>query len=155
VNKRTARLAANIPLIKNNLKPLSFIDVSAEDYVYSLLGIYEKNDVSLLRDLYKWAYQRSSERYSAFQQAMGEPNVFKLKYRSLIQNIVRTLVTGKVPRQELIEKISENISKAGLSKFDTVELRQVIENEIVNLHEGNIARFKIRPSEFEVWKKLR
>ena len=54
VNKRTARLVANIPFIKNNFKPLSFIDVNQNDYVMSLLGIYEKNDVSLLRDLYVW-----------------------------------------------------------------------------------------------------
>ena len=44
VNKRTARLVANIPLIKRNLKPLSFIDVRQKDYVISLLGVHEKND---------------------------------------------------------------------------------------------------------------
>src|SRR6202035_367630 len=49
VNKRTARLVANIPLIKKNLKPLSFTDVDREVYVKSLLGVYEKIDVGLLR----------------------------------------------------------------------------------------------------------
>lgn len=32
VNKRVSRLTANIPLIKNNLSPLSFIDVPKNDY---------------------------------------------------------------------------------------------------------------------------
>ena len=52
VNKRTARLVANIPLIKANLKPLSFTDVDQAAYVSALLGFYEKNDVSLIRYLY-------------------------------------------------------------------------------------------------------
>jgi hypothetical protein len=33
VNKRTSRLAANIPLIRRNLCPLYFIDVSQQAYV--------------------------------------------------------------------------------------------------------------------------
>lgn len=52
VNKRTARMVANIPLIKCNLKPLSFTDVNQEDYVMSLLGVYEKNNINILHDLY-------------------------------------------------------------------------------------------------------
>ena len=79
VNKRTARLVANIPLIQKNLKPLSFTDVPQEAYVKALLGIYEKTEVSLFRDLFIWAYQRSCQQYSAIQQSMGEPNLLKLK----------------------------------------------------------------------------
>ena len=41
VNKRTARLGANIPLIKNKLCPLSFIDVPERDYIEGYLGVYE------------------------------------------------------------------------------------------------------------------
>ena len=37
VNKRTSRLAANIPLIKKNLFPLSFIDFNEKDYINGLL----------------------------------------------------------------------------------------------------------------------
>jgi len=33
VNKRVSRLSANIPLIQNNLCPLSFIDVPNKDYI--------------------------------------------------------------------------------------------------------------------------
>jgi Fic family protein len=35
VNKRTARIVANIPLIKKNLRPLSFVDVDQGAYVVS------------------------------------------------------------------------------------------------------------------------
>ncbi len=43
VNKRVSRLAANIPFIRHNLCPLSFIDVPQQAYVDAMLGAYELN----------------------------------------------------------------------------------------------------------------
>ncbi len=43
VNKRVSRLGANIPLISNNLCPLSFIDVPEQAYIDGTLGVYECN----------------------------------------------------------------------------------------------------------------
>jgi hypothetical protein len=51
VNKRTSRLAANIPLIKSNLVPLSFVDVPEKLYTDGLIGIYQLNRIELLRSL--------------------------------------------------------------------------------------------------------
>lgn len=154
VNKRTARLTANIPLIKNNLRPLSFMDVDQEAYVTSLLGVYEKNDVSLFRDLYLWAYTRSAQRYSAIQQAMGEPNLLKLKYRSDIQDIIRTVILEKVAGSQVVHRIQSLMETKKLPEADATQLFKLIETEIVSLHDGNIARFKIRPSQFQEWKNL-
>jgi Fic family protein len=44
VNKRTARLAANISLIKGNLVPLAFSDVRIDDYMSTMIAIYELQD---------------------------------------------------------------------------------------------------------------
>ncbi|MBX2987756.1 MAG: Fic family protein [Bdellovibrionaceae bacterium] len=154
VNKRTARLVANIPLIKKNLRPLSFIDVENEAYVKALLGVYEKNDVSLFRDLYMWAYTRSAQRYSAIQQAMGEPNLLKLKYRADIQDIIRTVILEKVAGPQVVHRIQTLLEAKNLPAADSAELFKLIETEIVSLHDGNIARFKIRPTEFQEWKNL-
>lgn len=155
VNKRTARLAANIPLIKKNLKPLSFIDVNQADYVRSLLGVYEKNDVSLMRDLYVWAYKKSSQQYSAIQQSMGEPNVFKLKYRDSIQSIVRSIILETISGDQVVPAIQQMVRGLKLSKADADQLFHVIEIELMSLHEGNIARYKLRPSEYQKWEKLK
>lgn len=154
VNKRTARLVANIPLIKSNLKPLSFVDVSQPEYVRSLLEVYEKNDINLLRDLYVWAYKRSAERYSALQQSMGEPNLFKLKYRDTIQEIIRAIIIGKTPGRQVVPTIKRLVEALKLTESESNQLFQMLEIEIASLHEGNIARFKIRPSEFQAWKDL-
>ena len=56
VNKRVSRLAANIPLIRGNLSPLSFVDVPERAYIDGVMAIYELNRVELLRDVFVWAY---------------------------------------------------------------------------------------------------
>ena len=73
VNKRVSRLAANIPLIRGNVCPLSFVDVPERAYIDGVLGIYELNRVELLRDVFVWACERSSARYSAMCRSLGEP----------------------------------------------------------------------------------
>ncbi len=155
VNKRTARLVSNIPLIKANLKPLSFMDVDQAAYVSALLGVYEKNDVSLIRDLYIWAYKRSSQRYTAVQQSLGEPNLLKLKYREPIREIVRSIILEKVAGEQVVQKIRDLIEKQNIPEADRSALFNLIETEIISLHDGNVARYRVRPSEFQEWKDQR
>ena len=64
-NKSLSRLAANIPLFRHNLCPLSFIDVPGLAYMEGTLGVYELGRVELLRDVFVWAYERSCLRYRA------------------------------------------------------------------------------------------
>ena len=121
----------------------------------ALLGVYEQNDVSLFKDLHLWAYKRSSKRYSAIQQSPGEQNLIKLKYRQAIQHIIRTIIIEKVGGAEIVSQVRRLIAALNLPQEDTILLFQAIETEIVSLHDGNIARFKIRPSEFQEWKALK
>jgi hypothetical protein len=153
-NKRTARLVSNIPLVKNNLNPLSFADVERDAYVKALLGIYEMTDVSLLRDLYMWAYKRSSQRYSAIQQTMGVPDSFKLKYRTIIHTIIRTVILEKTIGPQVVSKVKQLIGAQDLPDGDVNTLFKTIETEILSLHDGNIARFRLRPSEYQEWQSL-
>ena len=154
VNKRTARIVANIPLVKQNLKPLSFTDVNKDAYVTALLAVYETNNISLLRDLYLWAYRRSSQRYTAIQQSLGEPNLLKLKYRKEIQEIVRTIILEKTEGNQVTKKIQELTDKKDIPEFVHSEFINLIETEIMSLHEGSVARFKVRPGEYQIWKDL-
>ena len=64
VNKRTARLSCNLPLIKSNLCPLSFTEVMTDDYTAALLAVYEKNEFAPMLDLFRWAYDQSCNQYS-------------------------------------------------------------------------------------------
>jgi Fic family protein len=149
VNKRVSRLAANIPLIKKNLIPLSFIDVPEQAYIEGLLGVYELNQVDLLRDVFAWAYERSAQRYTAIRQSLGEPDRFRLKYRNELIRVVGEIIRqAKQPTAEAATETTGNSVPAE----DLDDFVRMVLNELNNLHEGNYARFRIRPSEFKAFR---
>ena len=152
VNKRVSRLAANIPLIRGNLCPLSFVDVPERAYIDGVLAIYELNRVELLRDVFVWAYERSSARYSAVRQSLGEPDPFRLRYRALVAELVAAVVRtgmGKKAATALArQRAAEQVSPADQARFV-----EVVETEIMSLHEGNIARYRLRPAEYQAWRQ--
>ncbi len=152
VNKRVSRLAANISLIRRNLCPLSFVDVPARAYIDGTLAVYELNRVELLRDIFVWAYQRSCARYSAVQQSLGDPDPFRMRYRTQIRDFVTKVVQGCMDKREASGWISRNTTlKIEINARD--RFIEVVETELSSLHEGNIARYRLRPAEFHIWRK--
>ncbi len=150
VNKRVSRLAANIPLIRENLSPLSFIDVPEKTYIDGLLGVYELNRTELLADVFVWAYERSSARYSAVRQSLGEPDQFRLRYREHIAQLIRKIVTGCMGKKAAVSTIKEYALEE-ITEQDRKLFLEMVETELMSLHEGNIARYRIRLSQFEEW----
>jgi len=53
-NKRTSRLAANIPLLLYNRAPLAFLDVAPADYAKAMLGVCELRDLTIATELFAW-----------------------------------------------------------------------------------------------------
>lgn len=152
VNKRVSRLAANIPLIRENLCPLSFVDVPEQVYVSGLLGVYELNRIELLREVFIWAYERSSALYTATRQELGEPDLFRLRYRNLIITMIGEIVRGGMDKQAAVAAIKQKASEE-VPVNDQMKFIEVIETALMNLHIGNIARFRLKPSEYEIWLK--
>lgn len=152
VNKRVSRLAANIPLIQNNLCPLSFVDVPQQIYVNGLLGVYELNRIELLRDVFVWAYQRSCLRYSITRKELGEPDSFRMRYRNAITDNVAHIVRYCMDKAAAIAYIRE-YARNSIPLQDQAQFVESVERDIMSLHEGNIARHRIRDFEYEVWKK--
>ncbi len=150
VNKRVSRLAANIPLIRHNLCPLSFVDVDQQTYIHAVLGIYELNRIELLRDVFVWAYQRSSARYSAVRQSLGEPDPFRLRYRELLAETVAQVVRSSMDKTRAIAFIRAQASQVDAP--NRPRFVEVAETEAMSLHEGNIARYRLRPSEYAAWR---
>lgn len=152
VNKRTSRLAANISLIKNNLCPIAFIDLNERDYINAMLGVYELNKTELLEDVFVWAYQRSALYYSRIKKTIGEPNALALKYHTEITQLIVSIVTQQQDPRSAAQSIQQwaenNLPKEHRRQFITIT-----ENELLALHSGNIARFKITLEQFNAWQK--
>jgi hypothetical protein len=152
VNKRVSRLAANIPLIQRNLCPLSFVDVAQRTYISAMLGVYELNRVELLRDVFVWAYKRSCARYSAVRQSLGEPDAFRMQYRALIAEVVAQVVRSKLTKVQAVDLV-QRTARSQTPGQDHARFVEVTENQLLSLHEGNIARYRLRPSEFQAWRE--
>ena len=151
VNKRVSRLAANIPLIKGNFAPLSFTDVPKSVYTEAILGVYELNNVELFKDVFIWAYQRSAMRYAAVRQSLGEPDPFRLRYREALRTLVGKIVRSAQDKENAAAYIAQ-WSQEHIAVEDQDKFRGVVEDELLGLHEGNFARYKIKPSEFITWQ---
>lgn len=151
VNKRVSRVAANIPLVRDNLAPLSFVDIPTRAYVDAILGVYELNRVELMGDLFAWAYERSCERFTMIRDALPKPDPLRLRYRAELAEIVRDTVRDGDPIDAArLRGRAAGVVEAG--DLDTVIAMAI--NELHLLHEGGIARFGLRLSEFREWRRI-
>ena len=153
VNKRVSRLVANIPLILHNLSPLSFIDVPVQTYIQGLMGVYELNKIELLGEVFIWAYERSCLHYSAKSKELGEPDPFRIRYREQIRATVIHIVQNQMKRSPSIEYIKQSANVLVPSE-DLAKFIEVVESEIMYLHEGNFARYKLKYNEYAAWKSI-
>lgn len=151
VNKRVSRLGANIPLIRRNLCPLSFIDVPERAYVEGALGVYEMKQVALLRDVFVWAYERSCQRYMAIRETVAEPDPLRLRHREALIAVVGEIVRGLQAPGEPTVRVAAT-SLAPPQDLDRVVALAL--DDLRNLHDGNVTRYRLRLSEYRAWQPL-
>lgn len=151
VNKRVARVGANLPLVQHNLCPLSFLDVDRDIYLSGVLGVYELNRIELLRDVFLWAYERSSKRYQVVRNTLAEPNPFRIQYREEMARVLREVIlAGSRPGRLAIMDLAGSVAAGD----DLDRFVEMTFGELLSLHEGNIARYRIGLGEFEAWRSL-
>lgn len=151
VNKRVSRLAANIPLIKENLCPLSFVDVPEQTYINGLIAVYELNRIELLTEVFIWAYERSCSRYSAARKALGDPDPFRMQYREAIKETTAFIVQNRMNQEQaarFIRKQSEDL----IPLKDQKQFVDTVETIVTSLHEGNIARYQLTLKDYNTWR---
>jgi hypothetical protein len=152
VNKRVSRLAANISLNRHNLAPLSFVDMPIDLYTKGILAVYELNKVELLKEVFIWAYQRSAAKYAALRQSLGEPDPFRLRYRDALKELVSGIIMDALSRKAAQARIEQAAARIELT--DQQRFIEAVETELLSLHEGNFARYRVRPLEFKQWKEV-
>ena len=117
-----------------------------------MLGAYELNKVDLLKDVFIWAYERSAARYAAARQSLGEPDPFRLRHRGDIGEVVGQVVRSGMNKKAALSHLNlwaeNNIDPAEREQF-----REIVEGELLGLHQGNFARYRSTPAEFKSWQK--
>ena len=145
VNKRTSRVASNIPLLKAALAPMSFLAVDDAAYVDGLIGVYELNNVTLLKDTYIDAYLASAENYRVLRAELDSPDKAALTYRDFVRDTVRhcVLLWRGFRREDVVAMAAE----AGIPEADREQVVDYVGDQIRGLHEGNVIRYRLRPED--------
>ena len=145
INKRTSRIASNIPLLKADLAPMSFLTMDDAAYIDSLIGIYELNNVSLLRDVFVDAYLASAENYKVLRAALESPHKAALAYRDFVRQAVRrSVLEWKGLRPDVVRTMA---AEAGIPETDREQVVDYVGHEFRGLHEGNVIRYRLRPED--------
>jgi hypothetical protein len=98
-NKRTARMACNVPLLNAGITPISWMSstLHTDGYRNGHLGVYELCDISLLADLYVENFMRSAEIFEIIRRER-QPNKLATLYPDQLKAYIR---------QEILEGSAE------------------------------------------------
>lgn len=153
VNKRTARLTANIPLITTNLVPLAFRDVEVQDYMSAMIAIYELQDISPIMDLYVYSYLRTCRAYDSTVKAMEFDEV-RVRYRQERRRAIREIILSQLIGTHLQEFIQseaiKNIPKQAQNSF----IEDIFE-DLEQIDESRLAGLGITIEEVTNWLRLK
>lgn len=152
VNKRTARLAANIPLLKGNLVPLAFNDVQVDDYVSAIIAIYELQDIRPLVDLYVYSYIRTCAAYDSTIKSMGFDEV-RVRYRQQRREIVREVILGELVGIAIRECIAKAAERLVQSDDRDAFIEDVFE-DLKLMDESRLAGLGVASGELKKWLQL-
>ena len=147
INKRTSRIASNIPLLKADLAPMSFLTMDDRDYIDGLIGVDELNNVALLRDAYIDAYMASAQNYKALRAEVDAPDKAALAYREFVREAVRRAVLEW--KEFRANDVMAMAAESGIPEADRKPVVDYARQEFNSLHEGNVIRYRLRPADLE------
>jgi len=119
--------------------------------VEGTLGVYELKRVDLLRDVFVWAYERSSQRYLAIHETVAEPDPVRLRYREALIAVVSEVVRG---HQRPIEAAVRAAATPLAPGRDLDRVVALAIEDLKHLHDGNVSRYRLRLSEYRAWQPL-
>jgi len=93
-NKRTSRLAANLPLLKAGMLPISFVDFVKADYITGLSAFYELGDIQIIERAFIQGYVRSIVRGSELPASV---RVGGFRMDEVVQDLVKYVQSGRLP----------------------------------------------------------
>lgn len=143
-NKRTSRLAANIPLMLYNCAPLAFLDVDSRDYAKATFGTYELLDLTIAVELFTWTYRRSIRKYQVVVEAMGSPDAFRVRHREHLSEAVQAIVREGKPLRRVVKGL-------GLAAENVDAFTAMLEVELDALTPYNCARYRVSVAEVQGW----
>ena len=154
-NKRTSRLMANIPLLKANLCPISFLATPKRAYTTGLLGVYELNRVEMMRDVYVSSYEQTAHRIHLDKDREVAPDILELHYRSEIGGFVRDIIQ-KAQDYNYIGVLKREIDE--FNELNTKQKKDLLHIVLEKSRKAPITlmrRYGISLQEYQEWNSRR
>jgi hypothetical protein len=82
---------------------------------------------------------------------VGDPDPFRVKYREAIAVQVAEIIRARCDRREAVARL-RRWAEDSIIEGDRKSFVAAAEETLAGIHEGNFARYRIRPSEFDAWK---
>ncbi|WP_284455585.1 Fic family protein [Alloalcanivorax xenomutans] len=151
VNKRTSRLAANIPLITRNRVPLSFNAIEKDDYASAMLAVYELNDPRPLIELYRASYLRGCQEYDATAEALGVDTI-RVRYRAQRRDVLRQIILERLSGAALTTRLKE--AARAVPENDRNAYFEDLEEDIRELSPQRLAGLGVTREDYQRWRDV-
>lgn len=122
INKRTGRACANIPLLKNNLCPVSFYGIDEREYIAGILEFYETAEVHTISHAFLHSYKNSMDRY---RRALSE-----------VKSMAVDLFSNRILQKWIMDTVQNQDNAANLDTFIETELEKAQDQLSVRDMEG-------------------
>jgi len=153
VNKRTARLSANIPLITHNLYPISFNKIEKDDYISAMIAIYELHDPRALAELYTFSSMYTAQEYDVLKHAIGF-NEARIRFRNEIRKIMRDIIVKKLTGKAM-QKYIENAAHKNIPVAFQLECINAINEDLSYIGPERIHGLGISQKELSTWVRMK
>ena len=110
--------------------------------VDGLIGIYELNNVALLREVYVESYLASADKYRVLKAELDILEIAAIAYRTAIREAFRHCVLST--KSFSADRVSEILRRAGVPKVDQADVLACSRQQFQSLHEGNLIRYKLK-----------
>lgn len=157
VNKRTARITSNIPLMQAGLCPLSFFDFKKEAYEEGIVHYYEAGRTDRLAQAYLEGYDLSVSRYKDLLHHVGSSDdvMIRSEFRRVIHSAIRNFVLDSN-----ISKIEEAIGQAlatekpgvNIDPGKMADLTHYVSRIADKLHDGQLAIYGLKKDELKAYR---
>lgn len=145
-NKRTSRVACNIPLLRGGVLPMSWVGVGLRDYEDGLVAVYEQNATALLAEVFYEGYMRSSQEFEAVRvRPMDGPNDIALRYRNEVRRVVKSVI------HESHGSMPETVDTSDQERFAQL-VRSELER-LARMHQGTMVQYGMTSAEILAWRE--
>jgi len=91
-------------------------------------------------------------RYGAIRQSVGEPDPFTVRYRESLRELVGGIIRDRLGLKSASARVAA--WTADVDSADQARFQELAESELIGLHEGNYARYRVSSADFDAWREV-